>query len=178
MGWETLAIAGFSALRAVNQMQQGESQARAAVKQGEQEVQNVANNTVISAGKVRNSFLSSGISLEGGPLGAINQIFNTGNTNIARIAENANTTAKNAINSARTQALAGLASTAAMAALGGAGGGGSLGGLTDSASTLAHDTSEYGFNGFQNFFQIGKFSTSLTAPVEDVGVTDLPDLGA
>lgn len=121
MGWETLAIAGFSGLRAVNQIQQGEAAARAATQQGEEEAQNSANNTVISAGKVRNSFLSSGLTLDGGPMDAITQIFNTGNTNIARIAENANNQASNAVNSARTAALATLGQSAAMAAGGGMG---------------------------------------------------------
>lgn len=121
MGWETLAIAGFSGLRAYNQIQQGNAAADAAVKQGEEETITSANNTVISAGKATNSFLSSGLSLDGGPLGAINQIFNTGNQNISRIAENSNNQASNAINQARTAALATLGSSAAMAAGGGSG---------------------------------------------------------
>lgn len=123
MGWETLAIAGFTALKSYNQIQQGNAQAGAAVQQGEEQTQTAANNTVISAGKATNSFLSSGLTLEGGPMAGINQIFNTGNTNIARIAQNANNQSSNAINSARTAALATIAQGATMAAGGGAGGG-------------------------------------------------------
>lgn len=116
MGWETIAIAGFRGLQAVNQMKQGEASADAAVQQGEEEATNAANNTVRAAGTLRNSFLSNGLSIQGGPLAAITQTITTGNTNIGRIAQNANNTASNDINSARTAALTTLASTAAMAA--------------------------------------------------------------
>lgn len=128
MGWETIAMVGFSALSASNQIQQGKASAAAAVKAGEEQTITSANNTVISAGRAQNSFLSSGLSLEGGPQAALAQIFNTGNTNISRIAENANNQASNAISQARSAALATLGKTAAMAA-------GSFGGSSASGSS-------------------------------------------
>ena len=163
MGWETLAIAGFSAMRAVNQMQQGESQANALVKQGEQEAQTSANNTVITAGKTQNSFLSSGLTLDGGPMAALTQIFNTGNTNISRIASNANNAADNAINSARTAALSTLASTAAMAA---GGGGGSFFGSSESFDSLGQSVG----NQFNSIGSSLGMTTRSLGPFQPYGV--------
>lgn len=112
MGWETLAIAGFSALQAGQTMEAGENKAKAITQQAGYTIQNQANDTVRSAGTLRNSFLSNGISLDGGPMAAIAQVFNTGNTNIARTATAANRESKDAINGARTAALSGLAKNA------------------------------------------------------------------
>lgn len=116
MGWETLAMAGFQALQATNQMNQGTAAAKATVAEGANQAQNAANDTARATGKLRSSFLSSGLTLEGGPMAAISQAFDVGNTNISRIVSNANTTAKNQINTARSQALATLASAASSAA--------------------------------------------------------------
>lgn len=140
--WATVAIAAYTALKSYNQLEQGQSQAKAAVEQGQNEVTNAANNTFINAGKVRNSFLASGLSLDGGPLTAINQIINTGNTNIQRIATNANNTASNDIAAARTAALGTIAQGAMMAAGGFGGAGGDAGGVTMGSTSLAANGSD------------------------------------
>lgn len=149
MGWETLAVAGFSALQAVNTIQQGNAQARAIDQQAQQQAQNEADNTLRSAGRVQTSFLQSGITLEGGPMQAITQAFTKGQTDIGRIASNANNAASNAINAARSKALQGLASSAA----GAAGGASILSGAGDAASGFADGFSQ----GFDNptAFQTG-----------------------
>lgn len=113
MGWETLAIAGFQGLQAMNTMNQGESAAKAAVKQAGYQTQQVADNTVRTAGSLQTSFLQSGITLAGGPMDVLAQAFAKGQTDIGRIAANANATSKNDINAARSKALEGLMSSAA-----------------------------------------------------------------
>lgn len=127
MGWETLAIAGFSALNAVNTVNQGTAQAKAITQQAQQQAQVSADNTVRAGGKLTTSFLQSGLTLEGGPMDVLTQAFGKGQTDIARIASNANAASKNAVNSARTKALEGLASSAGMASLGS-----TVGGAVDS----------------------------------------------
>lgn len=115
MGWETLAIAGYSALNAENTLKTGKAAAKAAVQQGDYQVQQTADQTLRSAGTLKTSFLQSGLSLEGAPMDVLTQAFAKGQTDIGRIATNANATAKNDINSARTKALEGLATSAASA---------------------------------------------------------------
>lgn len=118
MGWETIAIAGFSALQAGNTLKAGQDQGKAIAQQAEQQAQNTADNTVRAAGKLTTSFLQSGLTLDGGPMDVLSQAFAKGNTDIGRIASNANTASKNAVNASRTKALQGLASTAGTAAIG------------------------------------------------------------
>lgn len=114
----TLAIAGFSVLNAANTANQGTAQAKAAVQQGEYQTQQIADNTVRSAGALKTSFLQSGLTLDGGPMAVLSQAFAKGQTDIGRIATNANNTAKNDINTARTKALESLASSTGVGSLG------------------------------------------------------------
>lgn len=118
MGIETLAIAGFTGLQAMQTMKQGNAAAKAAVQQGQYTIQNQADNTVRAAGKLQTSFLNSGISIDGGPMDVITQALTKGTTDIQRTADNVNTTAKNDISAARTKALEGIAKNAASAGTG------------------------------------------------------------
>lgn len=115
MGWETLAIAGYSALQAKNSMDQGTAAAKAATQEAQYKTMQVADQTVRQAGSLKTSFLQSGLTLEGGPMDVLTQAFNKGQTDIGRIAASANITAKNDINTARTKALQGLAGSAGSA---------------------------------------------------------------
>lgn len=143
MGWETLAIAGFQGMQAVNTMKQGDRAANAAVAQGQIALQNSANNTIRTTGKLQSSFLQSGLTLEGGPMDVITRAFASGNTDLSRIASNTNATAKNDINSARSKAIEGL-----VQGVGGASMGSSLmSGAGDFASGFG--------DGFSNAFNNG-----------------------
>lgn len=112
MGWETLVIAGASAFNAYNTNKQGTAQAKAIARQGEQQAQNSADNSVRSIGSLQTSFLQSGLTLEGGPMAVLSQAGVKGQTDISRIAENANAASKNAVSAARTKALEQLSSGA------------------------------------------------------------------
>lgn len=142
VGVETIAIAGFTALSAYEKIQEGNSAAKAATQEGEYQITNAANDTVRQAGRLRSSFLSSGLTLDGGPLAAITQAFNAGNTNIARIAQNANNRSSNAMNAARSKALSTIAS-GAMGAMGGMGGG-----MFDASSAAGYSGSSTELNDF------------------------------
>lgn len=111
MGWETLAIVGFSALSGVVGMNQANSQAKGIARQGEIAAQDSANATIRSTGKLTTSFLNSGLTLEGGPMDVLKQAFRGGYTDIERIRSNANASAKNVVSSARTKAIQGLATS-------------------------------------------------------------------
>jgi hypothetical protein len=124
MGWETLAIVGFQALSAQQGISAASKQAKAGIRVAEQNAMTTAENTLRTTGKLRTSFLQSGLTLEGGPMDVLKQAFGQGYTDIGRIKSNADTGSKNIVSAARTKALQGLASAAAGAA--GASGGGSV----------------------------------------------------
>lgn len=96
-------------------MKAAKSQASAQAREGERQAMSIADQTVRTAGSLRNSFLTSGLTLEGGPMDVIAQAFAKGRTDIGRAAENANAASKNTVSSARTKMLQNLGTTAAVA---------------------------------------------------------------
>lgn len=160
MGIETLAIAGFAGLNAINTMNQGQASAKAVVQGAQYTIANQANDTVRNAGKLQTSFLQSGISLDGGPMDAIAQAFTQGRTNISRTASNANATSQNLISSARTKALEGIATTAA----GASAFGGSITSGLDQVGTAADFASDGSFNGIGQ--GLGSLGTNGEGPFQ------------
>lgn len=118
MGWETLAMVGFQAIQGSQGQSQARREGRAITQQAERETMNIAGDTVRRAGSLRNSFLSSGITLEGGPMEVISRAFAQGRTDIDRTAADANAASKNKVSAARTKMLSDLGKTA-MGAAGG-----------------------------------------------------------
>lgn len=101
----TLASVAFAAISAKSQMKQAKSQAEAIARQGTLEAKNKARETVYKAANLRQSFLSSGLTLEGTPMSVINETINTGQEDISQIIANANARAKNTMSAGRTAAL-------------------------------------------------------------------------
>lgn len=111
MGWETFAIAGYQALEARNTMKEGRAAARAIIAEAQIEAENKAHDTVRAAGKLQNSFLNSGLTLEDGPQDVIARAYAAGQKDINRIVENANIRSKNTMKASRTKMLEGIANT-------------------------------------------------------------------
>lgn len=145
MGWETLAIAGFAGLNAVNTMNAGTAQAQALAEEGGRQTKTIADNTIRTTGKLTTSFLQSGLTLEGGPMDVLTQAFAQGRTDISRTADNYNNQAKNAVSAARTKALSSLTSSFASAGSGLFSGGGLDSAFTSAGSYLP-DNFAYGLN--------------------------------
>lgn len=121
MGWETLAIAGFSALSANQTMREGKAASRALVAEAQINAENKAHDTVRAAGKLQNNFLNSGLTLEAGPMDIIQRAYSSGQRDVDRIVENANIRSQNKISSARTRAFEGIAKTVGGMSFGGSG---------------------------------------------------------
>ena len=117
----TVALLGLTALKAVSQVKQSEAEAKAAVAQGEFAAKTKAKETKLKAARAQSSFLTSGLTLEGTPMAAIQDIFSTGLEDVEQIATNVNRRSKNIISSGRTAALGTLAS-----GIGGSFGGGDI----------------------------------------------------
>lgn len=117
----TAASVGFKAIQSANEMKAAKKQGQAYAREGERQALSVAEQTVRTAGSLRNSFLSSGLTLEGGPMDVIAQAFSKGRTDIGRIKENADTSSKNVVGAARSKMIASLASAVAGPVLGGVG---------------------------------------------------------
>ncbi len=108
--FSTLAIIGLTALQTVSQLKQSERAAETAIAQGELDAKTKAKETKLRAVRAQSSFLTSGLTLEGTPMAAIQDIFKTGLEDVEQISTNANRRSKNIISSGRTQALGTLAS--------------------------------------------------------------------
>lgn len=124
MGIETaiiLAVAS-TALGAMNTMKQASQQAKAVVKTANINAMNKAKQTALKAGAQQTSFLNSGLTLEGTPMGAISETFKTGLEDIELIRSNANTESKNIMSNARMQVFQSILSTGASVAGGSVGG--------------------------------------------------------
>ena len=119
MGLETIAILGLSLFKANAAIKQSEREAQAVAEQGTLQAKEKGKETRLRAARVQSSFLTSGLTLEGTPMAAIQSTFSTGLEDINQITENANKRSKNIISSGRTAALTELASGIA----GGFGGG-------------------------------------------------------
>lgn len=149
MGWETLAIVGFQALSSAQGMSAANKEAKGITAQGAFYAKQAADKTVQGTGKLKTSFLQSGLTLDGGPMDVLTQAFNKGYTDINQIKTNADNAAKNVVSAARSKALMSLAGSAA-----GAFGGSSFG--------------EFGGSGWNGFGQeLGSaFDSSPVGPFQ------------
>lgn len=107
MSWETIVSGGSKLIGAFNTTNSGKAQADAIVTEGEQRAQNIADNTVRNIGKLKTSFLQSGIALDdvGGTQAVFAQAAQQGYTDIGRTISNANASAKNTYSAGRSAAL-------------------------------------------------------------------------
>lgn len=113
---------GSTLLVADQAARSAQSQAKAAVAEGDIAAENKAKQTRLRVARQQLSFINSGLTLEGTPMSVLEGTFATGLEDIQQIQSNAQTTAKNALRAGRTQVLGGLAQGAA----GAFGGGGSI----------------------------------------------------
>lgn len=144
MGWETLAMVGFKAISSISAQNAAKAQAKAGVREAENNAMNTADKTVRAAGALRNSFLSNGIQLEGGPMDLIARAFAKGRTDVSRITENANAQSSNVVSAARTKMLQGLGGTIASAFSGESGG--VIGDAFSTGISYLPDSFAYGLN--------------------------------
>lgn len=119
MGWETFALLGLKGLQAASQISNANKQAKATIEQGNIALANKQKDIMRLAGSQQNSFLSSGLTLEGTPLNVIDSTFNSGITDLSQLSKNYNTTARNQISAGRTAALGSLTEGLGMAAFAG-----------------------------------------------------------
>lgn len=147
MGIETILFAALTGLSAISKMNAAQDQADATVKAGNIAAENEAQKTRLRAASATTSFLQSGLTLEGTPTLAINDIFNTGIKDVNQIRSNANNTAKNQIAAGRSEAISTIAGSFAGADLGG-----SMGSMFTTAGSYLPDSFAYGLNnaGFGN----------------------------
>lgn len=118
---------GFTLLSAFSQMQSAKAQAKAITQEGALNAANKARETRIKAARVKSSFLSSGLELEGTPMSAISDTFNVGIADTSQIIKNANFQSRNTMSQARSKVIGDMAQSFGMAAMGGGmdlGGGG------------------------------------------------------
>jgi hypothetical protein len=104
------------------------------------------------AAAAKSSFLNSGLTLEGTPMGAIMGIYNTGEQDISQIGNVYNAKSKSIISSSRSKMITDIATSVA---------GASLGGL-DGLSNFGTDVGA-GFSSMENPFDIGNFDLGYSA---------------
>lgn len=110
MGLETALMIGFSALQAVSTIGAAKDQAKDTIAEGKMVAENKARETRLKADRARSSFLSSGITLEGTPMSALDDIYDTGLADIGQIGKNYSTQANNQLKAGRSEALGQFAS--------------------------------------------------------------------
>lgn len=147
MGWETLAFVGLNAVKGEVAISNANKAAKATIQEGNIALANKSKDISRQAGALTNSFLSSGLTLDGTPRNSIDSIYDTGVDDLNQLSTNYNNKAKSQISAGRTAALEDLASGFGEAAFSGGGSSitdafGSQGGL----SRLA-DTGSYNFVG-------------------------------
>jgi acyl CoA:acetate/3-ketoacid CoA transferase alpha subunit len=110
MGVDVAAIA--SLVSAVSQtassfsgINNAKREASAKVAEGNIAAENKAREVLLKAAQARSSFLTSGLTLEGTPLAAIDDIFTVGLADINQIRSNTNVAASGIVSNARTKAL-------------------------------------------------------------------------
>jgi hypothetical protein len=120
MGAEiALIMGGLQALSAVSSMKQAKDQAKQQALEGEQRANAQSLKVRQQASAAKTSFFNSGLLLEGTPLSAIDNIFNTGLEDIGRIGSNTNSAIKTTAGNARNKFLSSLSNAAATASFGG-----------------------------------------------------------
>lgn len=144
MGIETALIIGLTAASALGQIENSKQQAKAITKEGNIAAQNKARETQIKAARVQNSFMNSGLTLEGTPENVITGTYDTGIKDINQIKSNYDSQAKNVISQGRTAALSTMAGSFAGAGFGSSMG--SMGDLFSKAGSYLPDSFAYGLN--------------------------------
>lgn len=141
MGIETILFAAFTGLQAISKMNAANAQAKSIVQQGEINAENSAKQTRLKAASANASFLNSGVTLDGTPNLAINDIFDVGLKDVNQIRSNANSSAKNTIAKGRSDAISGI-----MTNFAGASAAGSMGSMFTTAGSYLPDSFAYGLN--------------------------------
>lgn len=113
IGIETAIIIGLTAASVRSGVMAAKSQSRAVADKAALDAQNLKKATVAKAAKQKVAFLSSGLTLEGTPMGVLEQTFETGIADVKQLVAGANTQSKNIMAQARAKALSQLAGTAA-----------------------------------------------------------------
>lgn len=139
MGIETVLIASAiaSGVGAAQGLKASQNEAKAIVRQGELNAANAAKRTKVRASAQRQSFLSSGLELQGSPLSAIQETIDFGQRDVRQIESNARIQAKNTLAKGRAQFI----SQVAGAGLSLAGGMGAFSGGSASGATSLADAS-------------------------------------
>jgi hypothetical protein len=105
----TAVVVGLSAVSAMSSISEAKRQAKATIKEGNINLANKAKEVRARTAAQQVSFLQSGLTLEGTPMGVIDSTFNTGITDLTQMKENYDNKAANQIRQGRTQALSTLA---------------------------------------------------------------------
>ena len=108
-------IGGLQVASAIGNYNQAKSQARQAIKQGNQAAETRAKEISKLVAQQRVSYLSAGLELDGTPQSVMNDTFNTGLEDIKAIKSSASTQAKNIIKQGQANLLGGLAQAGASA---------------------------------------------------------------
>jgi hypothetical protein len=118
MGWETLAFAALTGIKAASQISAAKKEAKAVAAEGTLAAQNKSVEIRRKAASAQVSFLNSGITLEGTPMGAIMGIYDTGVQDINQIGSVYNAKSKNIMSSARSKVISDIAGSVASAGIG------------------------------------------------------------
>lgn len=108
-------IGGLQVASAIGNYNQAKSQARQAIKQGNQAAETRAKEISKLVAQQRVSYLASGLELDGTPQSVMNDTINTGLEDIKAIKSSAKTQAKNIIKTGQANLLGGLAQAGASA---------------------------------------------------------------
>lgn len=147
MGIETIIFAALTGLKAISQMNAAEKQAKNAVREGEIVAKEKAKEIRYKAARQTQSFLSSGLTLEGTAQTILDETFDTGKEDIANIRASYNNKSKNFISAGRTAAIGTIASGFGNAALAG-----SAGSMFETAGSYLPESASFALNdaGFGN----------------------------
>lgn len=112
MGWATVALSVFQAVSSISSANKeakqvasnASAQAQAVVEQGNLASKEKAKEIRARVARQTNSFLNSGLTLEGTPGLAIDQTYSTGLEDLNQIAKNSNITARNITSQGKYQA--------------------------------------------------------------------------
>jgi len=118
VGWETLIFAGLSVAQSRSQMSAAKKQANQVVAEGNLKAAEKAKELRYRTARVTNSFLNSGVTLEGSPMAALMGISDTGIDDINLFNAGVQTKAKGIISSARSKAIGDLIGTVAGSSFG------------------------------------------------------------
>lgn len=148
MGIETILFAAFTGLKAISQMNAAKKQASAVVREGEIVAKEKAKEIRYKAARQTQSFLSSGLTLEGTAQDILGETYSTGIEDIENIRANYTTKSKSIFAEGRTKAIEGIVND-----FGGAKAiAGSMGSMFSTAASYLPENSLFSLNqaGFGN----------------------------